>query len=246
MNKLTLSSVLVALLLSSSGAFAADVSAPIAHDWTGFYIGANAGAAWSNSEAESTFKVDGTPSFSGDLDNKIGDNSAQFTGGALAGYNWQHDVLVLGVEADINYADFGGSTRNEHQALLGTYSTSLNWDANWFGTVRGRVGFAADNFLIYGTGGLAYGGVEASGKLNLNDSLRKSGSVDDVQWGWTAGAGAEYAINENWSVGAEYLYVDLGSTSFNYKNAAIGTSINGHADVDYRFSVARATIKYSF
>lgn len=246
MTKITLSTSLAVLLLSTGAAYAADVSAPAAHDWTGFYLGVNAGAAWGNADVESTFTTDGTPSYEGDLDNGIGDNGAAFTGGALVGYNWQHDAFVLGVEADINYADFGGSAKNEHEALIGTYTSKLNWDANWFGTIRGRVGFAADNFLVYGTGGVAYGGVDASGKLDFNGDLRKSGSTDDVQWGWTAGAGAEYAFDDNWSLGADYLYVDLGSTNFKYRDAPTGVSIDGRADVDYKFSIVRATVKYNF
>jgi outer membrane immunogenic protein len=118
---------------------------------------------------------------------------------------------------------------------------------DWFGTLRGRLGFAADNILFYGTGGLAYGHLNATSDINVNYGgpvARLQGSVDDVNWGWTVGGGVEYGIN-NWSLGAEYLYVDLGDADWKMDNDLPGNFVSS-ASVDYKFSVVRATLKYRF
>jgi outer membrane immunogenic protein len=106
------------------------------------------------------------------------------------------------------------------------------------------LGFAADNFLFYGTGGLAYGKIQADGRIsdNLGDSWKGTASTTD--WGWTLGAGAEYAFDQDWIVGAEYLYVDLGSTDFNINSNHVNEKANGN--VNAAFSVVRATVKYKF
>lgn len=259
---------------------AADI-APAAYDWSGFYFGLNAGAAWNNSDIENDLEYTGpaidqpapipdiTPdqvndfldAFGGDLD---GDETA-FTGGALIGFNWQHDSLVLGVEADINYVGFGEDWSRDFNDIDVPISSSddinvnsdLSFDANWFGTLRARLGFAADNFLIYGTGGLAYGHLEAEATITggTEDEFGTySASADATNWGWTAGAGVEYGIN-NWSLGVEYLYVDLGSADWdadvteNVDDPAISAflaNVEGAGEVDYQFSVIRATAKIRF
>jgi outer membrane immunogenic protein len=209
----------VVIISASTAAMAADLAAPVpvVYDWTGFYLGLNAGAAWDNS----SFEIDNGTVFS------LDDDGAAFTGGVEAGYNWQMDSFVMGVETDFNYLgfhedrDFGGAA-------------SIDFKENWFGTLRGRLGFAADNLLFYGTGGLAYGNakVEACNGLVCD-------SESNVNWGWTVGGGAQYAFNQNWILGAEYLYVDLGSP-----DVSCGALCNGDADV--AFSVVRAKLDIKF
>ena len=100
-----------------------------------------------------------------------------FTGGALIGYNWQMESLVLGFEADINYAGFGDDNEEDitdsindvFNASVDDATVETSYDANWFGTLRGRLGFAADNFLFYGTGGLAFGHMEANIDIDVTD-----------------------------------------------------------------------------
>ena len=111
-----------------------------------------------------------------------------FMGGLQIGYNWQTGQFVYGVETDIQFSN-----------------AEDNWGAAkfsnpWFGTVRGRLGFAMNNMLFYGTGGLAYG----EGKLET-----PFGSETHSHFGWTAGVGAEVALARNWSAKVEYLFVDL-------------------------------------
>jgi outer membrane immunogenic protein len=92
-----------------------------------------------------------------------------------------------------------------------------NAQLNWFGTVRGKIGYAVSNLLVYGTGGLAYGRVSANTAFNDPNSgagpLTWAGSSSPTRAGWTLGGGVEYALSSNWMVGAEYLYVNLGTIS---------------------------------
>lgn len=164
----------------------APVYAPVPYyNWTGFYIGLNGGGAWNNN---SRFDFPGGPSISVDA-------SGWLAGGTL-GYNYQIGAVVLGLEGDIDGSGIRGST-----ACLGGLSCEIKND--WLGTARGRIGYAFDRFLPYITGGVAVG--------NLNASIPGFGSSSNTNTGWTAGAGAELALSRNWSVKAEYLYVDLGT-----------------------------------
>ena len=203
--------------------------------------------------------------FLSDLDQDVGDDDAVFTGGAMIGYNWQMESLVLGVEADINYAGFGDERSDDLGGALNTLfddedrfvgNSEASFDANWFGTLRGRLGFAADNFLFYGTGGLAYGHMEADVDVHVTDTdtdetSSYSGSTESTNWGWTIGAGMEYGI-DNWSLGLEYLYVDLGSAEWDndFNTSDIeeidSADFDGDANIDYQFSVVRATAKLRF
>jgi outer membrane immunogenic protein len=123
----------------------------------------------------------------------IGTLSGGFAGGTL-GYNWQTGNFVLGVEADAAWADVG--------ATVGVFETRIRD----MGTVRGRVGYAFDQVLIYGTGGFAW----ADNRLTIVGV-----SDNKIHTGWTAGAGVEVMFAPKWSVKAEYLYRSLqGETYF--------------------------------
>jgi outer membrane immunogenic protein len=257
----SLIAIAAAIGFSATAARAADI-APAAYDWSGFYFGLNAGAAWNNSDVENDFVTDRPEDFPGlDFDavsSNLDGDDAEFTGGALIGYNWQSDNLVIGVEADISYLGF--SSDGEKTALdyfpgaerPVNARHDLSFEADWFGTLRGRLGFAADNLLFYGTGGLAYGHLEANSDLLISADVPVAsfrGSADEVNWGWTIGAGMEYGI-ENWSLGIEYLYVDLGDADW---DGDLVEFVNANAElfdtqgsVDYQFSVVRATLKYGF
>ena len=184
MKKILLSSV--ALLGLASGAMAADLPsrrapAPIiaavpVFTWTGFYVGVNAGYGWNDGGDGDLVFEDAT--IFGDSDNDGG-----FVGGAQVGYNYQIGSFVVGLEGDIQYADFGGV--NYDFGPLGIYE---NDNDDWFGTVRARAGVAFDRALIYATGGFAF---------------------TDNRNGWTVGGGLEYAFTNNLSAKIEGLYVNL-------------------------------------
>ena len=138
-----------------------------------------------------------------------------FVGGVQAGYNFQTGSWVFGVEGDIQ--------------VTGADDTFAFWKFSnpWFGTVRGRVGYAFNNILFYGTGGLAFG--ELTGQtFGFSESHTTAG--------WAAGGGVEFGLTPNWSAKVEYLYFDLSTTPF----AITGVS-NG-----YSASVVRAGVNYRF
>ncbi|MGJ4941747.1 outer membrane protein [Bradyrhizobium sp. HKCCYLS1011] len=149
---------------------------------------------------------------------EVGNNPTKpsgITGGIEAGYNWQTGPWVFGVEGDIN--------------LTGANDTFAPWKFSnpWFGTLRGRAGYAFSNILFYGTGGLAFGELRG-------ETFGLSESHSTV--GWTLGAGTEFGLAQNWTAKIEYLYVDLDSSNF---------VVTG-AKNDYRFGVVRAGINFHF
>ena len=148
----------------------------------------------------------------------VGNNPTKpsgLVGGLTAGYNWQNGPWVFGAEGDIN--------------LTGANDTFAPWKFSnpWFGTVRGRAGYAFNNILFYGTCGLAFGGLRGE-TFGLSES--------HTSLGWTLGAGAEFGLAQNWTAKIEYLYIDLDSSNF---------VITG-AKNDYRFGVVRAGINFHF
>jgi outer membrane immunogenic protein len=249
----------------------APVFVPPPFTWTGFYIGLNAGAVWGNGgNASTTVFADGVPigTISGvpatlaDVFPGVGSGGGNtgFIGGGQAGYNWQTGAFVFGVETD-----FDGTSLSRSRSAIGPtfvepfFGASDFFTANgsvkldWLGSTRGRVGYAWDRLLIYGTGGVAYGG--ASSHLDVFDAVDgfgfSSGGGSSSRVGWTVGGGVEYAFTNNWIIGAEYLYYDLGSRHLNIvPNVAasdfFGATLFSQTKINFTGSVARARISYKF
>ena len=265
---------LITVALSSITASAADLAprpytkapaivAPV-YNWTGFYVGLNAGGAWNESNATTTtvfsptgyFAATSVPAIAVAGNQNI--NRTGFTGGLTGGYNWQVSNAVLGIEADFNYFGIRGSTSSTalYPCCAPTnFTVNTSVSSDWLATVRGRVGFlATPALLLYGTGGLAVANVKANYLFTDTFSLaNESAAISSTRYGWTAGAGAEYALMSGWSIKAEYLYVDLGRasttstnlTAFNPGGAAFPTSVFTHT-VDLRSNIVRAGINYKF
>ena len=227
MKKLAALFAVSTFLVLGASAKAADlVEAPTVYDWTGFYVGGNLGYAFGGNDKvglRSTTEVDLK-----DID-KL--ELHGIFGGGQIGYDWQASSAVLGVIADIEGADIHDDftkTISTDGLREGSVHASDNIDV--WGTVRGRLGWAFDRLLVYGTGGLAWADVDYKFK-GTNDlsgehfSIEKSG----VRAGWTAGAGIAYALDDNWSIGAEYLYVNLGK--YNVKAHVIDGEGNRTAEV---------------
>jgi len=136
--------------------------------------------------------------------------SSGFFGGGQAGFNWQAaPTWVLGVEGDFDAANIEGKANTSATLFSGSVGTTLDW----FGTVRGRVGFlVTPSALFYGTGGWAYGRTTSSANA-AGLGLAATGSVGHEKNGWTAGGGLEYAFNQWLSFKTEYLFLDLGTDS---------------------------------
>ena len=258
--------IMKTILLAGTTLFAAAAMPGAAHatdmgnyDWSGFSIGINAGGAMNNSDVKRDLEVTGANAWlSSGKSTSSGDDNA-FTAGGSLGYDWQVDSIVFGLETDVNYGGFKGQESTDYTGAYNdpskTASSLFSHESDWYGTLRGRLGYATGNFLAYGTAGLAYGGISTDASYqvkNGNTSLGGwDGSSDTLALGWTAGAGLEYGF-DRWSLGLEYLYVDLGSVEWSHDVAGLtgssaglnGTS--GSDSVDYRFNVVRATAKIRF
>jgi outer membrane immunogenic protein len=180
--------------------------------WTGFYIGANGGYGFGRS------KWSGLPS---SFDVKGG------LFGGQVGYNWQFGQFVYGLEGDGDWTDLRGTANIA--ACNGTFCKTRN---DFLSTVRGRVGIAMDRWLPYATGGLAVG--------NIRATVPGFTGIDKTNTGWTVGGGLEYALAPNWSVKAEYLYVDLGK-----ENCSLMCGLPTNS-VSLTSNVVRAGINYRF
>jgi outer membrane immunogenic protein len=223
MKKILLSSV--ALLGLTAGAMAADlpsrrapapmIAAVPVFTWTGFYVGVNAGYGWNNNDVSVTIPTVGT---------FTSDDEGGFVGGAQVGYNYQMGSLVLGIEADLQYADLGG------EVVIPGFVGFDDGD-NYFGTVRARVGVAFDRALVYATGGFAYGDVGG-------------GFGSDANGGWTLGGGLEYAFTNNLTAKVEGLYVNLERDNNNFVvGLPAGTLISND---NSEFAVVRAGLNFKF
>ena len=218
---------------------------PPPSNWAGFYLGGNFGGGIGRDHTAFTFTAVGT---STQLFNLSQDG---FNGGAQAGYNWQSGAFVYGVEADINYTDAksSGSITRATIPGLGLGSTILESSrSEWLMTFRPRVGVTSGNALFYVTGGLAVADYSfTQGAVIPNCACGVTGTVSKTKAGWTVGAGIEYAVTPAWSVKGEYLYVDLGSESFNTNLAAGGFPLATFShDVKLTESIGRFGLNYKW
>jgi outer membrane immunogenic protein len=179
--------------------------------WTGFYLGGNGG--FGGDKFQYPFTVGGPIPALGITAATSGTSSltsSGFFGGGQAGFNWQAaPTWVIGVEGDFDAANIEGKANTSATVFSGSVGTTLDW----FGTVRGRVGFlVTPSALFYGTGGWAYGRTTSSANA-AGLGLGATGSVGHDKNGWTAGGGLEYAFNQWLSFKTEYLFLDLGTDS---------------------------------
>jgi outer membrane immunogenic protein len=266
----TLLSTTAALALLSSAALAADLpargpapapapiyAAPI-FTWTGFYVGANAGAAFNGGNQNIGTTGFGAPvAFYGSA--ITGNDNTRFTGGGQIGFNWQTSNIVWGLEADLNYLDRGNNGAvavPAGAALPYAVVNGSNNGNNWFGTVRGRVGLAYSRSLFFVTGGFAYSGSQnnqsityfnggGAGAFPCAVGCTFSTTTNDSNIGWAAGGGIEYAFTDNISAKVEYLHVELGRRNAVFTSAAApGLSITSRNPS--RFDVVRAGLNFRF
>jgi outer membrane immunogenic protein len=228
----------VACVAGASCAVAADIlrpslpAVPVAADWTGLYAGGHVGYAWDSRDA-TIFSPAGAALASGST------SANGIMGGGQIGYNFQvTPSWVLGLEADAS-----GASLNSTAVGASGFGAREN-KINAFGTVRGRLGYAWDRFLVYGTAGYAWANQEMIRTQQIGTiNGAPPGTVESasgVASGWTAGGGVEWAITPNWSFRAEYLHLDFASQSFSFPLA--GQRIDATAKID----VARVGLNYFF
>jgi len=224
---------------AGAAAFAADMTPPAPvpppiykapsaiYDWSGIYIGINAGygtgfSNWSDGPVGTTgaFPISG------------------FLVGATLGANYQIGNYVFGIEADGGWSNITGNSGMTCGAIAAVVPppVSCQTQSDWLATLRGRVGYAFDRFLIYGTAGGAFGDLQAG--LNPPATFDRA-----IEAGIAAGAGIEFAITPNWTAKIEYLFVDLPNgacTTAGNCGGAAGSTVN------FSENVVRAGVNFKF
>lgn len=274
--------IAAAALLGATAAQAADIAvrpyakAPAlarADSWTGFYAGVNVGYGWGNSTV-SYAPNDAAAAFTTNPAAPASYDISGILGGAQIGYNWHVSPhAVLGLEADFQGSGIKGSGSSPYRTAVGPYPahTDAQQDLQWFGTLRARAGWLAnERLLAYATGGLAYGSVRENVSLGTDSfgagSNTGTVSVDctfgtakpcfvgnrsQILVGYAVGAGFEYAAWQNVSVKLEYLYVNLGSSDVTAVGqtllvpATLPATANAHFSA-LHFNVVRAGLNYRF
>jgi outer membrane immunogenic protein len=182
--------------------------------WTGFYVGANIGYGWArDDDSFSNFQPEG------------------IFGGGQIGFNVQRGNFVFGIEADLQASDINDKARFVTGA--GDVVT-LKSEFDWFGTVRGRIGYAMDRTLIYFTGGFAFGGVDNSVTINGV----KFGK-DSTETGYVLGGGIEHKFGPSWSLKGEYQFISLDASN---DNVPLGFRDKDQSDIH----TVRLGINYHF
>jgi outer membrane immunogenic protein len=265
------------LLISANAALAADLSlkAPraavtAAYDWTGFYVGGNVGYGWGEGTNPAISSVDPGgasgigrflspagfgPGFStGNI--YPGLNPSGAFGGLQFGYDKQFGNWVFGAVTDIQAANFksSGVAFTDAAATCCNVTESISAKIDWFGTLRGKAGLAANDWLFYGTGGLAYGHTSSSLGFSCTPggvgcaaaTINYVGNQSDVKVGWAAGAGISKAFG-SWNVGVEYLHIDLGRASVT-ATSTTGFFTTTTVTASQRFieDMARLTVNYKW
>ena len=224
--------------------------AQTAFNWSGFYIGGNAGGNWSHyhlddSVDDVTVKFLGLPETTLHLPVAGFETTrGAFIGGGQAGYNFQLSQFVIGFEGD-----FDGASSNASHAILvpsgglrpGGLTAERSLDSNWTGSARLRAGFAWQHLLFYATGGGAFADFRARAK----DSFAPGGlsiKADDDRTlaGWAAGAGAEWAVTRGVSLGLEYRHSEFGHESYSFSET--GSAIAPHS-TRVGFSADQVTLR---
>jgi outer membrane immunogenic protein len=249
------------------------------YDWSGCYAGLNAGGTVS-AEQYSLAMAGGfllsnnlfsNPANNSQVGHAFSSHASSFAGGGQIGCNRQTGILVWGFEADFDHAGpmnitamFGPAgpivgandpTRNH----VSSQTNSVGQNGDWYSTVRGRIGLTpTPTLLLYATGGLAVARISSSAdvafgadRFFLSNNVF-AGSHSETRTGWTIGAGSEWAFLPNWSLRAEYLYLDFGS--FSYGLACTVPSCSNAPTIPYAWSahvqsadhVFRVGLNYTF
>lgn len=222
-------------------------------DWSGFYAGISGGILGGSTDFERFMQGANATAVQGPGFNALRfDDFGSGAGGIFGvqvGYNYQMSPTgILGVEAD-----FSATFQNLFKQKIGTGASFFDHktyrDLDWFGTVRARAGYlATPDLLVYGTGGVAFGKTffkEIAGYPVGGVTLTEAES-DKISVGWTAGAGIEFAIDESWSLKAEYLYYDLGESTMFNPGFGPGFPVSYTYDTRFSGSIGRVGLNRKF
>jgi outer membrane immunogenic protein len=231
----------------------APVMVPAKQSWYGFYIGVHGGYGWNRNAITATPDAFYTPFFiASGLPNTFAGDAKGFIGGITYGSNYQFDRIVVGFDSDFSFTDIKSS-----QTISGTvggipFTTNSSQKLAWFSTTRVRGGFLlGDNILLYATGGLANGRIEASSSNTVTIAGGclipggcPTGGISQNKWGWAAGGGIEVASGP-WQFRAEYLHYDLGTVSYFIRDLVVPAASIG-ANLKVSGDMVRGAITYRF
>jgi outer membrane immunogenic protein len=247
-NMLVAGTAMLASLGYTSFALAGDEGAG-GYQWDGAFVGLNAGGAFGSSPAKLKALYEGETKFE-DRNNIDAINASGFIGGIGAGYNFSNGPLVFGIEGDINSLNANG--RDVDLFDFPEFQNEISTQYSFLGTVRGKIGVANGRVLGYATGGLAVGtfedfigGTEAEGGAHED-----FGGGVKTRTGYVLGAGVEYAVTEKVSIKGEYLFTDLGRSSFDVNEAVgdtwFGKGTQATVNADHKLNIIRVGLNVRF
>ena len=228
---------------------------PPVFTWTGPYIGVQIGGAWGSG---SLSNFNGFDPFTGAfLNTTLGGTPSGVIGGGHIGYQVQINQWILGVEGSVDGTSLTKNVNAAFPNFLGGSVITTNTSADIQGSIRGKLGIAWDRFMIYGTGGVAFGGFNTDFTVNspgfttvggvVIPPFFASNSFSTTRVGWTAGGGAQYAVTPNWWIFAEYRFSDFGTVRNGaFPNLPTGVVFNGsrrlqenqvQAGISYKFDL---------
>jgi outer membrane immunogenic protein len=263
------SAILAAVAVAAFGSVASAASPPAVYNWTGVYIGANAGYAWGDADMTSrmTCPNGGCPYTDPVQLNFFGNQGSgsfspnSFTGGGQIGFNFQNAALVWGAEVDWQSFDLSGNLARDGLVKAGTgqsFDLTGSFNTDWLLTARARLGWLVQpQTLLYVTGGLAVTEIKVANSISDNCSLIRVCGLPDLagqssssstKTGWALGGGVEWAYTPQWSLKAEYLYV-----SFDDASTTLLTNLAGaqnpnlfKTSVSLNASIARFGVNFKF
>jgi outer membrane immunogenic protein len=204
--------------------------APAPYNWSGFYIGAHVGGVWGTKDwTDVTFPAAPFNLNSHDM--------SGFLAGGQVGINWQVSNIVFGIEGQASWTNADG----DHACIIGI--RTCRTEANWLGTVAGRLGIAFDRALIYAKGGAAFINEDYL-MTALPGGAAIASFTDETRWGWMVGGGIEWGITENWSAKIEYNFMDFREDTFRFVTPAAVFFADNR--IDQQMHVVKAGINYRF
>jgi outer membrane immunogenic protein len=228
----------------TAGSGSATSPAPTFRNWAGFYAGGNGGYGVARDPSVLATSVATVPVTQ--FNDQWNESPGGYFGGVQFGYGWQTGQFVYGLEADIQGGNLKDSACLAICGLSSSISNIVDQKITWFGTVRGRAGYAAGPALFYVTGGLAYGNVTTT-LTEFVPTATTTASTSSTNAGWTIGGGAEVALWGNWTAKTEYLYMDLGSTSLSVASIWPGVgAVSQTLSSDFRTHIFRGGLNYHF
>jgi len=237
---------------SASMATKAPVAPPV-YNWTGCYVGVNAGGGAGSSDFNTSV---GPGTYLGAADAATvsqdasgSHNNSSVLGGGQAGCNWQAGTVVIGLEGDYDYFRSTSAFYNNTDPPLSntnTFSAGESLTSNYLATLRPRIGIAADRNFAYVTGGAAFSDARYTASYTDTNPSSGSAAASKSLTGWVAGAGWEYAWTDRWIIRFEYLYAAFPNTTVNGVITTVGGSNPFHGSADLTLQVARAGLNFKF